>query len=119
MNKTIIKILGVILIFSGFTIWYNPVYFSSRFGIIFDFATIKWPFGGGFIILGCFFIWSSFRKKAIEADKIARDKKKVLMCPKCVKPFYMKDCQDLSCPECGGPLEGLNGFYERHPELKD
>ena len=119
MNKTTIKLLGGVLIFSGITIWLNPAYFSSRFGITFDFTGIKWPFGGGLVLLGCFFIWSSFRKKAIEAEKTLRDEKEVLMCPKCVKPFYKKDCQDVKCPECQGPLEDLSGFYERHPELKD
>ena len=68
--------------------------------------------------MGCFFIWSSFRKKAIEAQSKARDEKKVLMCPNCTKAFYKKDCRDLLCPDCQSPLEELSGFYERHPELK-
>jgi len=119
MNKTSIKVLGWVLIISGITIWLHPAYYSSRFGITFDFTGIKWLFVGGLIILGALFIWSSFRKKAIEAAKKARDEKRVLMCPKCVKPFYKKDCQTLKCPNCQTPLEDLSGFYERHSELRD
>ena len=103
----------------GALIIINPSFYSSYLNREVDFTSIKWPFGGGLIILGLFFIWSSFSKKAIEAAKNAADAKTVLMCPKCVKPFYKKDCQDLICPECQGPLEELSGFYERHPELKD
>ncbi len=119
MNKITFRLFGSILFLSGISIWIKPVSYSSRFGITFDFSGIKWPFGGCFIILGAFFIWSSFRKKTIEADKKAKDEKKVLMCPKCIKPFYKKDCEDLKCPDCQAPLEELSGFYERHPELKD
>ena len=119
MNRISFLILGIVTSIFGASIIINPQFYHSGYKYSFDFTAIRWPFGGGLIILGCFFIWSSFRKKAIEADKMARDKKKVLMCPKCVKPFYKKDHQDLICPECGGPLEGLTGFYERHPELKD
>ena len=102
----------------GLGIFINPIIYHKGLHFNFDFAEIKWPFGGGLIIFGVFFIWSSFRKKTIEAEKKAKDDKKVLMCSKCIKPFYKKDCQDLICPECQGPLEELSGFYERHPELK-
>ena len=47
------------MLLSGISIWVNPVYYSSRFGTTFDFSGIKWPFGGGLIILGAFFIWSN------------------------------------------------------------
>lgn len=110
--------MGVVWGLLGVLIIINPIFYSSYLNREIDFTEIRWPFGGGLIILGVFFIWSSFRKKTIEADKKAMDDKKVLMCPKCIKPFYKKDCQDLICPECQCPLEDLSGFYERHPELK-
>jgi len=84
MDKITFRLLGSILFLGGIFIWIKPVYFSSRFEITFDFSSIKLSFGGGPIVLGIFFIWSSFRKKTIEAEKIARDDKKVLMCPKCI-----------------------------------
>ena len=112
-------ILGALMGLFGLGILINPIIYHSELRYRFDFTEIKWPFGGGLIILGAFFIWSSFRKKTIEAYKKAKNENEVLMCPKCIKPFYKKDCDDLKCPDCHGRLEELSGFYERHPELKN
>ena len=119
MNRISFLILGIVTSVFGASIIISPQFYHSGYKFSFNFTGIKWPFGGGLIILGAFFIWSSFRKKTIEAEKKAKDDKKVLMCPKCIKPFYKKDCEDLKCPDCQAPLEELSGFYERHPELKD
>ena len=69
MNKITFKILGGILILSGISTWLNPDYYSSRFGINFDFSEIKWPLCGFLVILGFYFIWSSCRKKTSEDKK--------------------------------------------------
>ena len=119
MNRIFYILMGAVWGLLGILIIINPSFYSSYLNREVDFTGIRWQFGGGLIILGAFFIWSSFRKKTIEADKKAKDEKKVLMCPKCIKPFYKKDCEDLKCPDCQAPLEELSGFYERHPELKD
>ena len=119
MGRLFFILLGIVWGVFGILIIINPTFYHSELRYHFDFTEIKWPLGGGLIILGAFFIWSSCRKKTIEADKKAKDEKKVLMCPKCIKPFYKKDCEDLKCPDCQAPLEELSGFYERHPELKD
>ncbi len=119
MGRFFFILLGIVWGIFGILIIINPIFYHSELRYRFDFTEIKWPFGGGLILLGCFFIWSSFRKKTIEAGKKAKNDKKVLMCPKCIKPFYKKDCEDLKCPDCQTPLEELSGFYERHPELKD
>jgi hypothetical protein len=118
MNRIYYILMGAVWGLLGILIIINPSFYSSYLNREVDFTGIRWPFGGGLITLGVFFIWSSFRKKTIDAEKKAKDDKKVLMCPKCIKPFYKKDCQDLICPDCQGPLEELSGFYERHPELK-
>jgi len=119
MSRLFFILLGIIWGFFGFLIIIDPTFYHSRLDYYFDFSEVKWPFGGGLIVLGIFFIWSSFRKKAIEAEKKAKDDKKVLMCPKCVRPYHKKDCPSSKCPECQTDLEELSGFYERHPELKD
>ncbi len=119
MRRISYIILGVLIGLFGLGILINPIIYHTGLRYQFDFTDVRWPFGGGLIILGAFFIWSSFRKKAIETEKTSRDEKKVLMCPKCIKPFYKKDCEDLKCPDCQAPLEELSGFYERHPELKN
>ena len=119
MNRLFHILLGAVLGLFGFFIIINPIYYSTYFNREQNFTDVKWPFGGGLIILGCCFIWSSFRKKAINAEKKARDDKRVLMCPKCIKPFRKKSVPTQKCPTCQAPLEELAGFYERHPELKD
>ena len=119
MNRVFYILLGAVWGLLGALIIINPSFYSSYLNREVDFTGIRWPLGGGLIILGAFFIWSSFRKKTIEAEKKAKDDKIVLMCTKCIKPFYEKDCEDLKCPDCQAQLEELSGFYERHPELKD
>lgn len=119
MNRIFFTLMGVVWGLLGFLIIINPIFYSSYFNRELNFTDFKWPFGGGLIILGCFFLWSSFRKKVIEAEKKFKDEEKILMCPICIKPFYKKDAQALKCPDCQSPLEDLTGFYERHPELKD
>ncbi len=41
------------------------------------------------------------------------------ICLNCKEPFAGKKLSSMKCPKCGGRLEDLIGFYERHPELKD
>ena len=44
---------------------------------------------------------------------------KFLICPKCQNTYYKDDVKDKICTTCNVSLEKLEGFYERHPELKD
>ncbi len=118
MNRLFFIIMGLVFGLLGILIIINPIYYSSYFNRELNLTDIKWLYGGGLFIMGCFFLWSSFSKKTIEAENRAKDGKIVLMCPKCVKPFYKKDCDDMKCPVCQAPLEELLGFYERHPKLK-
>jgi len=119
MSRIFFIILGSVWGLVGILIIISPTFYSSYFHRNLDFTEVKWPLGIGLIVLGSLFVWSSFRKKAIEAEEKAKDEKTVLMCPKCVKPFYKKDCPTLHCPDCGTPVEQLEGFYDRHPELKN
>jgi hypothetical protein len=41
------------------------------------------------------------------------------ICSECQASFYAKDVHHNRCPECNGTVEDLDGFYQRHPELKD
>ena len=76
MGRIFFILLGIVWGLFGILIMINPTFYHSELRYQFDFTEIKWPFGGGLIILGCFFIWSSFRKKTIEAAKKAKDEKK-------------------------------------------
>ena len=63
MNKIIFRLLGSVLILSGISIYINPVYYSSRFGITFDYTGINKLLSIIFVALGVYFIWSTFKKK--------------------------------------------------------
>ncbi|WP_031484447.1 hypothetical protein [Maridesulfovibrio frigidus] len=42
------------------------------------------------------------------------------ICPKCERVFLKGENPDKHmCPDCKVELEPLEGFYDRHPELKD
>ena len=112
MNRIIFVLLGIVWAVFGFSIIIGPRFYSSKYDYVFDFSEIKWPFGGFLILLGCFFVWAALRKKAKDFED------KFLICPKCRSPFNWKEVPDGRCPECKGELEDLEGFYERHPELK-
>ena len=63
MNKVTFRLLGGILILGGISIWINPIFYSSRFGITFDYTGINKFLSIIFITLGVYFIWSTFKKK--------------------------------------------------------
>nr|WP_321260332.1 hypothetical protein [uncultured Pseudodesulfovibrio sp.] len=41
------------------------------------------------------------------------------ICPKCETAVDFRNVGNHTCPKCQTELEPLEGFYERHPELKD
>jgi len=42
-----------------------------------------------------------------------------VICPDCRNSFYAKDVHQNRCPKCEGTVEDLDGFYDRHPELRE
>jgi len=54
-----------------------------------------------------------FRKR-----KSFQDEERFFICPKCLTPYARKSFIGGQCSKCEEPLEELNGFYERHPEIK-
>jgi len=41
-----------------------------------------------------------------------------VICKNCLKSYYAKDLNQPRCPDCGGHIENLDGFYGRHPDRK-
>lgn len=41
------------------------------------------------------------------------------ICPKCRTTYLGYTIKSRSCPQCGRNLEDVEGFYERHPKLKN
>ena len=81
-------------------------------GVRVDFGEANTLIGCTFIIIGISIFVIALRKKAKEFGD------KFLICPTCKKPFNKKDVTNSRCPKCKAELEDLEGFYERHPELK-
>ncbi len=42
-----------------------------------------------------------------------------VICLNCHELFSIYKVSKMICPKCTGVLENLNGFYDRHPDLKD
>lgn len=112
MNRILAIIAGISSLAFGLRIILSPKFYSWKDYHYFDFTTVKWPFGIILIGIGILLIWSGLRKKPQQADE------KLLICPKCERPFKRKDSANLPCPDCGVDMEDANGFYDRHPELK-
>ena len=78
----------------------------------------------GILIICAGILWVIYsivsRKKLDTSIKRLKKKEESFeICFKCRKPLYAASTNDDKCPYCGGNLEDLDGFYERHPELKE
>ena len=71
----------------------------------------------GFLLIAFGFVWIIFMV-FLKKNKIGIDEQKILMCSHCVKPVAEYIAPGLHCPICHQELEELEGFYDRHPELK-
>ena len=58
--------------------------------------------------------FGAFKKKALQVKE-----NNILICLSCQTPIRSEDVVDFKCPICQGNLEELEGFYDRHPELKE
>ncbi len=112
MNKILSILLGVVLFSFGIGVIIHPQVYDAKHDYHLDFSEIKWPFGIFLSIIGLFSIIYPLAKGAkYDADKYS-------MCPACMKPFSNENISNSRCPECGNDVEDLEGFYDRHPELK-
>lgn len=112
-NKIFMIILGISLFGFGFGIILNPEFYDSKHQFYYDFNEIRLPFGGFLIVIGSLFLILALKKKSKEFEP------KFLICAKCLKPLHLHAVKNNKCPECEGELENLEGFYDRHPELRE
>ena len=52
-------------------------------------------------------------KKKVKEDKL------IVTCPECRESGFAGDMHGSMCPKCGTEVEELEGFYDRHPELRE
>ncbi len=75
-----------------------------------DLTNVKWVVGPALILVSLFFIVGIVRSKS----EMVHSK-----CIKCGKVTLMDWIEEHKCKKCGGRVERLTGFFERHPECKD
>jgi len=63
MNDFGPRMLGGVMIFSGISIWFNPISYSDRYLMVFDLTEIRIPICLFLVIVGVLFIWTTFRNK--------------------------------------------------------
>jgi len=66
----------------------------------------------GFFVFGIILVYITIFK----SDFLV---KQGYICPNCEETVERTGTKEISCPKCGTKMEKLNGFYERHPELKE
>ncbi len=100
---------GIMCISLGILFIINPVLYDYMLGYQWDLSTVKWPLSICLFVMGilCFYSFIKYKKF-----------NEFLICPKCVKTYYKYDLVDNKCLDCGVEVEELDGFFERHPELK-
>ena len=111
LNKIAFLIFGVFLSWLGFEVIRKGGF--ALYGHYVSFADSKIVIGSVIIVFGIVFIWFALGRKVQDF------KGKLLVCPKCKDSFNQKDVPNSLCPNCAVELEDLEGFYERHPELKE
>jgi uncharacterized membrane protein len=68
MDNILFRILGIILILSGISIWMRPIIYSRRHMMIYDFTGINHIVCLFLVVLGFAFIWTT-RKKTVKRNK--------------------------------------------------
>lgn len=109
--RIFISILGFLIIYHGISTIKNAGF--SWFGLFIVVENNKYFIGGLFILVGLFFVWLSIWRKAIRLIE-----GEFFKCISCGEVIDSKLLKNLICPKCNGVLEELEGFYERHPEIK-
>ena len=112
-NTILFFLLGACLALYGILTVIQRGYYSSRFKFYIDFGRYHYLFGILIMLVGIFVIYTTLSSKRKYL------KEKYLICPKCKDSFSQKDVSNSLCPNCTVELEDLEGFYDRHPELKE
>ena len=106
-------ISGLIFVFMGLLIAVQPVFYSVKDSMTFDFSNIKYPLSISVIAIGSYCIYIGTRSYSNEKYMVA-----TWICPECEELFNLAEKDKHICPNCKISLELLEGFYERHSEKK-
>lgn len=104
---------GILVVVLGALIFLDPK--------VYGFPVPK-ELGALFICLGVIYVFYVilFRKKVDQLKKEAKEKNEsFVICVRCKSPYYKTAVTGDRCPKCGGKLENIEGFYDRHSDLAD
>ncbi|TVM36705.1 hypothetical protein [Oceanidesulfovibrio marinus] len=126
MKRPVINLYKYLLIFLGlaFVYWGGKViivtkYYSKRYDLIMDHTNVRWPLGLALLAFGVFFLYRAYKESSKRNTSSTQLAETETICVACQTPCLIDDFEEMTCPHCGGELEPLAGFYERHPELLD
>jgi len=112
LNKITYVLLGIFLIIFGIFLLFKHTYHDLLYDFYYHYGPYHRLLGIILIGLGTLISYKSYRKNPKSFEDT------YLICPNCRKLFNEKNIANKHCPECETMLEELDGFYERHPELK-
>jgi hypothetical protein len=110
MRRFFVGFLGVMLIFIGIGTLIAPVTYRPMYSTYIDLSNIKWPFFIFTSIFGSVCLYISIYNKG--------SKTCYWICSKCQETNMLDERTKHQCPQCNIQLEKLDGFYERHPDLR-
>lgn len=114
LSRVIYIVVGILVIYNGFAFLEQD--YLYRFGIEIYIGKNRYLVASACFIFGLFLIIFAVRKKFTH---IFSDTTIYLKCLCCGELFDEDEKPHLQCPKCGGDLENIEGFYDRHPELKE
>jgi len=69
----------------------------------------EWP---ELLVMGCVIFMITWWWQASKKEQ------RYVICPSCLEPYEKEENLNQFCKKCHGLVEDLDGFYERHPELR-
>ena len=114
LGRVIYLISGILFIIKGFSFFENQYFYW--YGAAHYLGKGRYLVAIAGIIVGILIFLIALRKNF---KPFWVDTSKTFKCIKCGNVFEKKDSNAFECPDCGGELDDLDGFFERHPELKE
>jgi hypothetical protein len=108
MKKSLL-LFGIGLAVLGLLIYRTPKLRRPLTAVPVDLTGYNEFCGALFIMAGLVIAWIAIRGSRRQTSH--------LICPMCETVYRITETDDSQCTKCKVPLEDLEGFYDRHPEL--
>lgn len=112
-NRILAVLAGLGSLFLGHTVITERGFYGYTYGRYFEFGRLSWFYGGVLILSGLALIWVGIRPRNKDSRKSS-----TMVCPKCESPYDVRKHRATTCDTCNVSLEPVEGFYDRHPEVR-